>query len=119
MAMALCDGIWTRMKRKLVILTTIAICVTGCGPTSLQLAQEAAVNAHLKYEATKAANEARCAAGHPAIGMSELEAMEEWCFPDHINTTQTASGTREQWVYPNRGYLYFENGRLVAIQRSN
>jgi hypothetical protein len=31
--------------------------------------------------------------------------------------TETASGTREQWVYDHRRYLYFENGRLVAIQR--
>jgi hypothetical protein len=42
--------------------------------------------------------------------------------PWHINRTQTASGSHEQWVYqwPEGGYmgfLYFENGRLTAIQR--
>jgi hypothetical protein len=51
------------------------------------------------------------------IGMSEDEATRAWCFPDHVNTTQTARGTHEQWVYSERGYLYFDNGRLTAIQR--
>ena len=37
---------------------------------------------------------------------------------DSINATQTASGTREQWVYSLGRYLYFDNGRLTAIQES-
>jgi hypothetical protein len=43
------------------------------------------------------------------------------CRPDHINTTETLSGTRAQWVYPYAGrtYLYFENDRLVAIQHND
>ena len=56
---------------------------------------------------------------HLAIGASALDAMGKWGFPDHINTTETAHGTREQWMYADLGYLYFENGRLVAIQRRN
>lgn len=58
------------------------------------------------------------------IGMSaeEVRGDTEWGPPFHINRTQTAFGTREQWVYkwPDGGFLgflYFENGRLVAIQR--
>jgi hypothetical protein len=63
----------------------------------------------------------------PRIGMSATEvrkvsysrncASRKWCFPDHINTTRTANGTREQWVfrYPS-AYLYFQNGILTAIQ---
>lgn len=63
--------------------------------------------------------EKRCAAGRPQIGMTRLEAYLEWCRPYDFNTTETAAGVREQWVYEDRGYLYFENGRLVAIQRGN
>jgi hypothetical protein len=39
-----------------------------------------------------------------------------WGKPDHVNRTVTASGVREQWVYPGYEYLYFEDGRLVAIE---
>jgi hypothetical protein len=63
--------------------------------------------------------EKRCAAGRPQIGMTRLEAYLGWCRPYSFNTTETAAGVREQWVYEDRGYLYFENGRLVAIQRGN
>jgi hypothetical protein len=36
--------------------------------------------------------------------------------PDHINSTVTLSGTKQQWVY-GRNYLYFdEQGFLVAMQ---
>ena len=33
-----------------------------------------------------------------------------------INLTTTASGVREQWVYPGYKNLYFEDGILVTIQ---
>ena len=51
------------------------------------------------------------------LGMSEEDATRAWCFPDHVNSTETARGTREQWVYSGRGYLYFDNERLTSIQR--
>lgn len=35
---------------------------------------------------------------------------------EKINRTQTGDGVREQWIYPGRTYLYFQNGRVVAIQ---
>jgi hypothetical protein len=41
------------------------------------------------------------------------------CKLDHVNTTETASGLREQWVYEflsGNSYLYFDNGKLVAKQ---
>jgi hypothetical protein len=44
--------------------------------------------------------------------------LRVWCEPWKVNTTETAFGVREQWVYRDRGYLYFENGRLVAVQRN-
>ncbi len=54
-----------------------------------------------------------------AIGMSKEDVLaSSWGRPDKINSTHTAFGTREQWVYRERGsgYLYFENGVLTTIQ---
>lgn len=57
------------------------------------------------------------------IGMTskEVEALPNWGVPDDVNATTTAAGTREQWIYSvddeaGRVYLYFDGGRLVAIQ---
>jgi|ERR1700730_6933452 len=58
-----------------------------------------------------------CTGGPLVIGMDQIEATRAWCIPDHVNSTETRTGTREQWVYPDQRYLYFENGKLVAIQR--
>jgi hypothetical protein len=67
--------------------------------------------------------------GEPRIGMTRLEVAHDstWCIPSAINQTITAGAKREQHVYHgdepgsggNTGYLYYENGRLVAIQRRN
>jgi hypothetical protein len=40
-----------------------------------------------------------------------------WEGPDDVNTTVTAFGTTEQWVYSGNRYLYFTNGVLTAIQK--
>ena len=41
-----------------------------------------------------------------------------WGDPSGVNTTSTANGVTQQWVYRHRGYLYFDNQeRLVAIQK--
>lgn len=51
------------------------------------------------------------------IGMTKEDVLSSsWGKPQSINTTTSASGTREQWVYGNGNYLYFENDRLVTIQ---
>lgn len=51
------------------------------------------------------------------IGMSTEEVRTVgWGRPDSINRTTTARGTREQWVYGGRNYLYFEDGFLTKIQ---
>jgi hypothetical protein len=65
--------------------------------------------------------------GEPRIGTTQLEVQQDthWCVPSSINETITAGGKRVQYVYSadqwgsggNTGFLYFENGRLVAIQR--
>lgn len=54
----------------------------------------------------------------PQIGMTDYEVLEEstWGKPTRVNTTVTANGKKEQWVYPNNKYLYFEDGYLVSIQ---
>ena len=64
-----------------------------------------------------------CGKGPARIGMTTSEAIHtDWCFPDKIDTTEIAGHVHEQWIYQNshdstRGYLYFDNGRLTAIQK--
>lgn len=51
------------------------------------------------------------------IGMTKQQVLDSmWGEPIKINTTTTKYGVSEQWVYPNNNYLYFENGKLTAIQ---
>ena len=51
------------------------------------------------------------------IGMSKQEVLDSnWGKPIKKNITTTIYGTREQWVYENYNYLYFENGKLTSIQ---
>lgn len=58
-----------------------------------------------------------CGTGPALLGMTTKEAIPtSWCFPVKKNTTETVGHIREQWVYPGRGYLYFDNDRLTAIQ---
>lgn len=51
------------------------------------------------------------------IGMTPDEVLaSSWGRPDSVNRTTTVHGTREQWVYGGYNFLYFEGGKLVAIQ---
>jgi hypothetical protein len=52
------------------------------------------------------------------VGMSKEEVlMSSWGRPERVNSTTNSRGTREQWVYGGRNYLYFdESGRLTTIQ---
>lgn len=53
----------------------------------------------------------------PSIGMTEEEVRESsWGSPNDINKTTTKYGVREQWVYSNGKYIYFEDGVVTAIQ---
>ena len=54
--------------------------------------------------------------GKVVIGMTEKMCRTSWGNPRDINTTTTSYGQREQWVYSLKHYLYFENGKLTAIQ---
>lgn len=52
-----------------------------------------------------------------SIGMTrEQVKASSWGRPTRVNTTTSAYGDREQWVYGSRNYLYFENGILTTIQ---
>lgn len=51
------------------------------------------------------------------LGMSEQDVLDSsWGRPERVNRTTNTYGTREQWVYGGRNYLYFKNGELVSIQ---
>lgn len=53
----------------------------------------------------------------PAIGMSASEIKNStWGNPQKINKTTNKYGIREQWVYSNYRYIYFENGIVTSIQ---
>lgn len=52
------------------------------------------------------------------IGMTSNQVINQtsWGRPSSVNRTTTSAGTREQWVYGSRTYLYFTNSILTAIQ---
>lgn len=54
--------------------------------------------------------------GRIRIGMSKDACTLSWGEPDDINTSRGRWGVHEQWVYPKNRYVYFENGKLSAIQ---
>jgi hypothetical protein len=55
----------------------------------------------------------------PKIGMSADQALEtNWGTPEKKNVTVMAGHRSEQWVFPDRGYLYIEDGVLRTIQRT-
>jgi hypothetical protein len=86
----------------------------GAKVTKRRLAAEAADRV-----AAEKANRARRKREGVRIGMSQQEVlMSSWGRPENINRTTTASRTHEQWVYPGNQYLYFDDGRLTAIQNT-
>lgn len=55
----------------------------------------------------------------PAIGMTKAEVLKStWGEPEKKNITETLYGTSEQWVYSNNRYIYFTDGIVTAIQKS-
>jgi len=54
--------------------------------------------------------------GRVKIGMTKTEAELAWGKPKEINTDIYGSSSQEQWVYSSSSYIYFENGKLSAIQ---
>lgn len=52
----------------------------------------------------------------PRIGMTAEEVRKtKWGNPNRINRDTYAWGIREQWVYNDRGYVYFEDGIVTSI----
>lgn len=54
--------------------------------------------------------------GGALVGMSKCGALAGWGRPQKVNTTTTKRGSREQWVYGNSSYLYFDGELLTTIQ---
>lgn len=53
----------------------------------------------------------------PALGMTTDDVRNStWGEPENINRTTTKYGVREQWVYPDYKYIYFDDGIVTAIQ---
>lgn len=71
---------------------------------------EAYVQAHPEFQKAILAKKV-------GLGMSTDDVIASWGKPDHVNTTVTAYGKHEQWVYGNT-YVYFEDGRLTSYQQS-
>lgn len=104
-----------------IAIATSTLLITTAVNAACKNTQDAAWIACLQKE---------CAAGiEPQIGMTPEEAAKsKWCFPSRRYTTTTASGTSEQWAYERifdgrkstgvNGYLFFDNGKLIAIQRT-
>lgn len=55
------------------------------------------------------------------VGLSNLELIYSIGYPDDVNTTTTASGTREQWIYGDplydANYVYLDNGVVTSYQQ--
>ena len=56
-----------------------------------------------------------------AVGMGPISVEAAWGYPTAINTTTTAQGQDDQWVYRpcdtcSASYVYFTDGRVTAIQ---
>lgn len=64
------------------------------------------------------APQANCAKlGEPKLGMTAAEAEQTcWAKPISVNRVNVANHIREQHVYGNGRYLYFENDTLIAIE---
>lgn len=81
-------------------------------------ARQAREKAEAKRKSDLAERKLQDAKPLPHIGMTSKEVVNltKWGRPYDVNRTTTGQGVREQWVYSNRRFLYFENGILTAIQ---
>ena len=53
------------------------------------------------------------------IGMTAEQIRAAWGKPEKVNSTITARGTHEQWVYGDGQYVYFDEGVMRSLQQSN
>ena len=70
---------------------------------------------NIKIEAVKTAKLKKTQGVILGMTMEDVEASS-WGKPKRINRTTTTRGTREQWVYGNNHYLYFNENILTSIQ---
>lgn len=54
--------------------------------------------------------------GQVVLGMTKAMCEAAWGTPQWVNTTIVSGLRHEQWVYSYGKYLYFDNGKLTAIQ---
>lgn len=90
----------------------------GQAPVSIQEQQR---QQQTIAEMKKRLLELKCKGGDGLDIGTDME-THQLCFgvhPQQINKTESAYGTREQWVYYGGLYVYFTNGRISAVQRSN
>lgn len=77
-----------------------------------QAKQEAAAEAKRAAEEKRKKKQAGV-----SIGMTQQDVLDSsWGKPKRINRTTTKRGAREQWVYGQGNYLYFQDGILESIQ---
>lgn len=50
-----------------------------------------------------------------SVGLTAAQVRAAWGNPDHVNTTTTANGDHEQWVYGDE-YVYVDEGVVTAMQ---
>jgi hypothetical protein len=120
----------------LLLISTLAACgndsddiAMGRKPATAEFTQAAAKAASaaaadkVKREAEQTAKlKADAAACKAAKDTAQIGTTTEFVLkcamgkPKRINTTTTAQGSIEQWVYPGGVYLTFANGRMIAIQ---
>ena len=66
--------------------------------------------------------EAAVADGKVLVGMTADQARRAWGVPSAVNSTTTARGVSEQWVYERAqgagDYLYLQNGTITSIQQT-
>lgn len=110
-----------------IVIATPALAISDAeqaqiyrGLANLQANLNAQKEYHLQRDKERSAAIAnRCAKlGDAAVGMDAVAVGRScWGHPLRVNTTTTASHTREQWVYAG-GYLYLEDGVVTSIQTS-
>ena len=78
--------------------------------------EEPALQASIKKVKAETNRRARLPGVRIGDSTDHVTKNTSWGRPDSVNRTTTSAGTREQWVYGSRNYLYFTNGVLTAIQ---
>lgn len=70
----------------------------------------------LKANSQEAQETQQTTNAEPAIGMTKAQVISStWGSPDKRNIDEYEWGVEEQWVYENKGYIYFEDGVVTAI----